>query len=723
MANRPAMGMGLVGVALVLLVAFMLYREHGIEQESEIQALAATAYKLRFGLNIPEGTALHAAAMRYADEVARRGAGRVSISVHPNQELGNDQQMEEMARRGELDILLIPTAKMGISVPAMQVVDLPFFFPSRQALYSALDGEPGRLLLGKLQGIGLIGVTFWENGFKHFTANTPLRDPHDFKDLKIRVMKTRIIMDQFTAMGATPISIDFHATRQALADGVVDGQENPLAAIVSMGFHEVQSHITLSEHAYLGYVFAISAASFDRLPPDIRTLLVDVARDLSPWERDETQRREAGFLRTIEATGVTIHHPTPEERKAFRQVLDHLPRQFEATIGADVISKFQEDFETRAASEPADMNTGKVAYVGLDAALSTQGAATGLSIKQGVELALHEINAAGGLLGHRIVLMARDHQGMPARGLADLEFFDHLKNLIAVIGGMHSTVVLAEVDYIQDHGLPFLVPWAAGRGIVDNTRAPDYVFRVSLSDSLIGPRLIDAALARSSKIAMVIEATSWGRENSEIMSNALQQRGSEAVLTKWINWGDTEFSDVVSDVQRSGAGVVVFVGNANEGARFFSALATLDSPPPVVSHWGIVGGGIREAVGPQLDRLDIVFPHTVFLDGKASEQVRTTLERYRSYFGLSDDAMIPAPAGFAHAYDLTHLLAKAVEKAGSFDHAAIRDALEKLPRYSGLVKEYAPPFAPDRHDALGDEVFHWGRFSADGGIVSAETPR
>jgi C4-dicarboxylate-binding protein DctP len=139
---------------------------------------------LRFGHNSPIESALHQAALRFANQVKEKTDSKVEIKIYPLQELGNDHKMVEMARNGDLDILLTPTAKMSVAVPSMQYADLPFFFPSRGDLYEMLDGEPGQMLFDDLREIGLIGVTFWENGFKHFTANEPLLSPDDFKGKK-----------------------------------------------------------------------------------------------------------------------------------------------------------------------------------------------------------------------------------------------------------------------------------------------------------------------------------------------------------------------------------------------------------------------------------------------------------------------------------------------------------------------------------------------------------
>ncbi len=343
------------------------------------------ALSLRFGHNTPENSALHQASLRFASEVNRKSQGKVVVEVFPAQQLGNDHQMVEMARNGELDILLTPTAKMSVPVPAMQYADLPFLFPSREDVYAMLDGEPGRILLSKLREIGLMGVTFWENGFKHFTGNEAFITPQAFADKKIRVMKSRIIMDQFRAFGAEPVPIDFHATRQALKDKVVDGQENPLVAIVSMGFHEVQSDLVLSEHAYLGYVFSISEKVLNSLSQEVASMLIETEKEITPWERDDTRKREQKFILTIEQAGVKIHRLTAAQRQQFASKTSHIVKVFEDVIGSDIISKTEEMLLEKYGPDPASQEQ---IVIGIDADLALDGKSAGLAIKRGAELAI-----------------------------------------------------------------------------------------------------------------------------------------------------------------------------------------------------------------------------------------------------------------------------------------------------------------------------------------------
>ncbi|MBL6996475.1 TRAP transporter substrate-binding protein [Desulfobacula sp.] len=184
-----------IGLVLVLFfIAFLVLSQgkkgNGLNSKVDKQG---TIYNLKFGHDMPVNSAQHIAALKYAERVEQKTKGRVRIKVYPNQELGTDQEMIGLARSGQLDIILPPTAKLSTLVPALQLVDLPFVFSSREEIYPILDGEPGKHLLELLEPQGLIGFTFWESGFKQFTANKEIRTPNDFKGLNIRVMKSRLI--------------------------------------------------------------------------------------------------------------------------------------------------------------------------------------------------------------------------------------------------------------------------------------------------------------------------------------------------------------------------------------------------------------------------------------------------------------------------------------------------------------------------------------------------
>lgn len=708
--NNPFFNlMACAGLLFVLFFAQACETKDSAEKDKKEKV-----WHLRFGHNIGTDSAMHLAAQKFADRVREKTGNRVRIAIYPNQKLGNDHEMVEMARSGELDIALTPTAKLSTLIPAMQFPDLPFLFPTPKDAYAILDGEAGKLLLDQMLPYGLVGAAIWENGFKQFTANRPIRRPEDFNGLNIRIMKSRIISEQFRALNANPIPIDFHATYQALKDGVVDGQENPLVAIANMKFHEVQSHLTVSNHAYLGYVLYFSKPVFDTLPGDIQKLLMETARGLTSFERLETQNREKGFLATIASSGTEIYHLSDAELDRFREDTAHITEEYREIIGADIVEKAQVYLKNKYGASDRDE-----IVIGLNADMSLGGALAGESIRRGADLAVTEINRAGGLLGRQLKIIVRDHSGIPARGVSNMEYFGQLKNLLAVVGGLHSPVVLSELDLAHNKQIIYLIPWASATAITHNGYSPNYVFRISACNILAGPFMVEHALKRSRRVALLMGNSEWGRDNLEVIGAVLERAGIKPVAVERYNWTDTDMTPQLTRMEKANTELILTALNAPGGVALVRSMIHRPVKIPIVSHWGITGGQFFEPAKKGLETIPFHFIQTFSFLKPRTPAAEKLMRAYFAAHGTSAPEKIPAPAGVAHAYDLVHLLAAAVKKAGSFGRPAVRDALERIEHHEGAVKTYAPPFTPERHDALGQNDFFMAVYDTDGAIKPA----
>jgi tripartite ATP-independent transporter DctP family solute receptor len=302
-------------------------------------AMAAAKWSMKFGHDMPEDSAQHVAALKYAELVKERTKGQVEVKVFPAQQLGTDPEMVQQAQMGTLEIVLPPTAKISGFAAPLQLADLPFLFPSKETCYQVLDGSVGDKLLALLDAKGLKGVSFWESGFKQITANKAIRKPEDFAGMKVRVMESPLLIAQYKQVKANPVPIDFAETYNALQQGVVDAQENPLVSIVNMKFYEVQKFTMLSNHGFLGYAFLFSKKVYDGLPADIQKIMRDTARELASFERQDTARREAGYIERIKKGGSQVVSLTPQELQAFEKALRPVHQQFAKTIGEDLLKE------------------------------------------------------------------------------------------------------------------------------------------------------------------------------------------------------------------------------------------------------------------------------------------------------------------------------------------------------------------------------------------------
>ena len=701
---------------IIMLISWTTLFNEGSEQQELYKQDKGTASvtHLKFGHNIPVDSALHEASIRFSNLVKERTNGQISITVYPAQELGNDHKMVELARKGDIDIILTPTAKMSVAVPSMQYADLPFYFPSREDLYNMLDGEPGKMIMNDLKKIDLIGVTFWENGFKHFTANSPILSPDDFIGKKIRIMKSRILIEQFQSFGAEPIPIDFHSTRKALADKIVDGQENPLVAIESMGFHEVQSDLTLSEHAYLGYVLSFSEKNFSKLPQNIRHILIQTAQEITPWERAQTQKREAQLLEKIKKSGISIHTLTDTQRQEFAKLTAHIPQKYEDIIGSHIISKTTELLHDKYEAIEDHI------LIGVNADISLGGKVAGLAIKRGVDIAVEEINNNGGILGQSVEVIVKDHRALASKGIQNVLDLNKNDNLVAIIGGMHSAVVSAEMETIQKQQIPYIIPWAAATEIVDNGYKNNYVFRVSANDKLASEFIAQYTIKKHSKPAIIVENSIWGRNNLELMKKYFIKHNISYAEEIIFNRGQTNFKEDILKIMKSKPDSIIMVANPIEGSEIVNEIYNVNKALPIISHWGITGGDFFKKNKHIIQDMQLHFFQTFSFNDNDRKKSQHLLNTYLRKYQHSNSANVKASSGVAQAYDAVYLLATAIQEANSTKRPKIKEALENLPNYSGVIKDYNPAFSLQKHDALDSKNYFMAKYNEDGIIVPVQ---
>jgi branched-chain amino acid transport system substrate-binding protein len=363
--------------------------------------------------------------------------------------------------------------------------------------------------------------------------------------------------------------------------------------------------------------------------------------------------------------------------------------------------------------------------LGIDGEFGLENSTSAQAVELGMRAAIAEINAAGGVLGGRqLQLVVRDHRSIPARGIRNIQEFARMPDLVAVFGGRFSPVVIEELPALKATNTLFMAPWSSADGIVDNGMRPNYVYRLSLRDSLAMPRLLQAAHRRGlDNIGLLLTNTSWGRSNAQAAERALGANpGMNIVGTSWYNWRDTSLVGKYQQLRAAGAQAIVLVANDDEAAVLVREVAALPKAQrlPVLSHWGVTGGEFAKQAGPALQQVDFSVIQTFSFWNADKQRVQRFLASAAGVSGVRKIEDIKGPVGAAHAYDLTHLLALAIAQAGSTDRKGVRDALERLPAWRGLVKRYAPPFTPARHEALGPGDLLMARYRADGVLVPAQ---
>ncbi len=303
-------------------------------------AWAQSPIVIKFSHVVATDTPKGQAAERFKALAEKATNGRVKIEVYPNSQLYKDKEELEALQLGAVQMLAPSLAKFGpLGVKEFEVFDLPYLFPNKEALYRVTEGAVGKSLFAKLDTKGIVGLAYWDNGFKIMSANKPLKMPADFKGLKLRIQASKVLDAQMRALGANPQVLAFSEVYQALQTGVVDGTENPPSNMYTQKMHEVQKHVTVSNHGYLGYAVIVNKKFWDGLPADIRTSLTKAMAEATTYEKAIAQRDNNMALDAIRKAGkTTIHMQTSQEQAAWRAALAPVHKDMEGRIGKELVA-------------------------------------------------------------------------------------------------------------------------------------------------------------------------------------------------------------------------------------------------------------------------------------------------------------------------------------------------------------------------------------------------
>ena len=312
---------------------------------SSINAQAQGPIVIKFSHVVATDTPKGQAAERFKQLAEKATNGRVSVEIYPNSQLYKDKEELEALQLGAVQMLAPSLAKFGpLGVKEFEVFDLPYIFPSKAALYRVTEGPIGKGMLEKLESKGITGLAFWDNGFKVMSANKPLHAPLDFKGLKMRIQSSRVLNGQMRALGAIPQELAFSEVRQALQTGAVDGTENPPSNMVTQKMHEVQKHVTISNHGYLGYAVIVNKKFWDGLPADLRAALTVAMKQATTFEKAIAQRDNDSAIEAIRKSGMTeVYTLSAEEQAAWRLALASVQKDMEGRIGQELIRSINKE--------------------------------------------------------------------------------------------------------------------------------------------------------------------------------------------------------------------------------------------------------------------------------------------------------------------------------------------------------------------------------------------
>ena len=303
-------------------------------------ALAQQPIVIKFSHVVATETPKGKAAEFFRKRAEELTAGKVKVEVYPNSQLYKDKEEMEALQLGAVQMLAPSLAKFGpLGVKEFEVFDLPFIFDGYTDLHKVTQGPIGAGILKKLEPKGIIGLGFWDNGFKSFSANTPIRTPADLKAKKLRIQSSKVLEEQMRTIGALPQVMAFSEAYQALQTGVVDGTENPHSNMYTQKMHEVQKHMAVTDHGYLGYAVIVNRKFWEGLPTNVREQLNVAMKESTAYANKIAKEENDAALEGIRKSGRTqVYVPTPEERLAFKRALVPVHRKMESRIGGELIN-------------------------------------------------------------------------------------------------------------------------------------------------------------------------------------------------------------------------------------------------------------------------------------------------------------------------------------------------------------------------------------------------
>ena len=297
---------------------------------------------IRFGYGLNEQSNQGRAVKLFAEQVEKASGGKMKVRAIGAAALGPDTQMQQALIGGAQEMMVGSTATLvGIS-KEMALWDTPFLFNSAKEADALLDGPIGEKVKAKLQDKGLVGLVYWENGFRNLTnSKRPINRMEDLNGIKLRVMQNNVFLDSFKTLGTNAVPMAFSELFGALETGTVDGQENPYNTILSSKFYEVQKYLTVTNHVYSPWIVLVSKKWWDGLSAAEQKVLIDAGKASRDFERQDTRKEAAGAVAELKKKGMQVNELSPAEAARMRSSLTRVYASIGASVGMDLWNETQ----------------------------------------------------------------------------------------------------------------------------------------------------------------------------------------------------------------------------------------------------------------------------------------------------------------------------------------------------------------------------------------------
>jgi tripartite ATP-independent transporter DctP family solute receptor len=297
---------------------------------------------IRFGYGLNENSNQGRAVKFFAEQVEKASNGKMKVRAIGAAALGPDTQMQQALIGGAQEMMVGSTATLVGITREMALWDTPFLFNNAKEADVILDGPIGQKVIDKLQPKGLVGLAYWENGFRNLTnSKRPVTRMEDLEGIKLRVMQNNVYLDSFKTLGANAVPLPFSELFSALETKTVDGQENPYNTILSSKFYEVQKYLSVTNHVYSPWIVLVSRKWWDGLSKDEQKILSDAARASRDFERKDTRDEGARALADLKAKGMQVNELPAAEAARMRDKLAKVNGTIAADVGMDLWKETQ----------------------------------------------------------------------------------------------------------------------------------------------------------------------------------------------------------------------------------------------------------------------------------------------------------------------------------------------------------------------------------------------
>jgi tripartite ATP-independent transporter DctP family solute receptor len=281
---------------------------------------------------------------KFANLVKERSGGKITVRVFPGGTLGGDIQTISALQGGTVEMSVMNAGLLAGVVKDFVVVDFPFLFETPREADAVMDGPVGKALADKLPEKGLIGLGYWELGFRQLTnSRRPVTKIGDIAGLKIRVVQSPIYVDLFNALGANAVPMPFPEVYTALETKTVDGQENPAPSILTAKLNEVQKYLTLTRHTYNPQIVMVSKKLWDKLNEDERKIIQEATLEARDYQRTVAREQDGKAVEALKAAGMTVSELPAEEVAKFREKAKPVADKFTKEVDPALVQQLKDE--------------------------------------------------------------------------------------------------------------------------------------------------------------------------------------------------------------------------------------------------------------------------------------------------------------------------------------------------------------------------------------------